>query len=256
MAYLQRHSAEPLRNRIDVALTTFLLSEFGSITSTELDFDTSNILALQEAKNDLHDRVRADYEAGAITLNQFLAETGRPVLGPSGDVYKVPFTVSFLSLKELHSPSIAPLKQMEMVEEKLMALPAASSTDPLPELETAFAPTKAKLTEIGTRKLSQLVGGETTDFEPYRVMFMRLYGVAADATIDLLGVDKNTIFPAFYKEIPARIVTIYDGIARDIANTPDPTDLLSSDYRTLLTKTIAQEIEYAHTQVLRLCQPS
>jgi HK97 family phage portal protein len=97
MSALQRYGAAPLRARIDGAFTRGLLAEFDDRPGYSLEFDTSDILALQEDRDALHNRVRADWQAGLITLNEARLETDRTPLGAQGDVFAVPFSVSLVS---------------------------------------------------------------------------------------------------------------------------------------------------------------
>lgn len=104
MSALQKYGATPLRQRIDGAFTRGLLPDFtGGDARITVEFDISAILSLQEDRDALHARVRADFDSGGITLNQFLQETGRPDLGTAGDIYKVPFTTMYLPLAGLTS---------------------------------------------------------------------------------------------------------------------------------------------------------
>jgi HK97 family phage portal protein len=96
MAYLQLHGAMPLRQRIDGAFTRGLLAEFGD-PSLSLEFDTSGIGALQEDKDALHTRVRANWDSGLIMLDEARQAIGVPELpSKQGQVFKVAFTTMFV----------------------------------------------------------------------------------------------------------------------------------------------------------------
>lgn len=178
MATLQMFGATPLRQRIDGAFTRALLPDFvGSDPSYTIEFDTSDIYSLQEDRNQLHDRVRADFDAGAITLNQYLNETGRAEIGTPGEVYKVAFTTMYVPLKDLVStsePAAQPIKSMAhwhpftdaAWRERYPNTPNAKGLRYVDLKSLTDAETKAranyiaqtnrnrqKLTEIGTRKL-------------------------------------------------------------------------------------------------------
>lgn len=138
MAALQKHGATPLRQRIDGAFSRGLLPDFtGGDSSISFEFDISAILALQEDRDQLHARVRADFDSGAITLNQFLQETGRPDLGTNGDVYKVPFNIVYLPASALadEPTTIQPTPQT--------ALPATTSGDDKPKRDRTYRNRKA-----------------------------------------------------------------------------------------------------------------
>jgi HK97 family phage portal protein len=96
MAFLQLHGAMPLRQRIDGAFTRGLLAEFGD-PSLSLEFDTSGIGALQEDKDALHTRVRANWDSGIIMLDEARQAIGVPELpSKQGQVFKVAFTTMFV----------------------------------------------------------------------------------------------------------------------------------------------------------------
>jgi hypothetical protein len=68
-------------------LTTRFLSEFGADESDlQFAFDYSKIPALQDDTDAKHKRANDALRIGAITLNQYLSETGRPA-DPAGDYY-------------------------------------------------------------------------------------------------------------------------------------------------------------------------
>ena len=103
MAFLQKHGAQPLRMRIDGSFTRALLRDFtGGDPRFSLEFDTSQIMALQEDRDALHNRVRADWQAGLITMNEARVETGRPDLGTPGDVLLQGFTTTYLPVRGLN----------------------------------------------------------------------------------------------------------------------------------------------------------
>ncbi len=110
MAALQQYGATPLRQRIDGAFTRSLLPDFtGNDRMITVEFDISAILSLQEDRDALHVRVRGDWDSGAITLNQFLQETGRPELGTPGEIFKVPFNITYMPLNQLTGDSLPPV---------------------------------------------------------------------------------------------------------------------------------------------------
>lgn len=92
MAFLQNHGAQPLRMRIDGAFSRGLLADFGLDSTYSLEFDTDDILALQEDEDALHMRWRANYDSGLATWNEARQAVGLPDIGSDGDVVKVSFT--------------------------------------------------------------------------------------------------------------------------------------------------------------------
>jgi HK97 family phage portal protein len=110
MASLQRYGATPLRNRIDGALTRGLLFEFtGGDPAYELAFDVRDVLALQEDEDKRHARVRSDWQAGLLTLDEARVELGlQPLPRGQGGVFAVPFSVVFTRPEHLAAPTPAP----------------------------------------------------------------------------------------------------------------------------------------------------
>lgn len=110
MASLQRYGATPLRNRIDGALSRAFLSEFtGGDPQYELAFDVSDVLSLQEDADKRHARVRADYQAGLVMLDEARQELGmQPLPSRQGEVFAVPFSVVFTRPAELAAPALTP----------------------------------------------------------------------------------------------------------------------------------------------------
>ena len=82
-----------LWSRIAGAIGRALLPSFGDAESVYVEFDTSNVVALQEDKTQRWQRGRDALAAGGITLNQFQAMVGLPGFGEAGDVLLLPFSV-------------------------------------------------------------------------------------------------------------------------------------------------------------------
>lgn len=91
----------PLWNTLGYQLTKHALPKFsssqpyGKNPEIYLNFDYTNISALQEDKTELHARVREDYKAGGITLKEF-----RTILDYQEDGEEVPEELINSSLKE------------------------------------------------------------------------------------------------------------------------------------------------------------
>lgn len=107
MRYLQLYGATPLRMRIDGALTRGFLSQFtGGDPTYELAFDVSDVLGLQEDRDALHDRARADFTAGGITLAEFRARIGEKDLGAASEVFYLPFNIVPTPLSAIVPPEV------------------------------------------------------------------------------------------------------------------------------------------------------
>jgi len=173
MQQLQRFGAAPLRTRIDGAFTRGLLADFtGGDPTYTIEFDTSAVLSLQEDTDALHMRVRADYQAGILTLNEARVETQRPDLGVDGDVFAVPFSLTFLRAGELAVSADAPLPKAAITATPPRAIAAqvrryrdTKALDPAAlELRAATIRTaqrdRQRLTDIGARKLRAFFAGQ------------------------------------------------------------------------------------------------
>jgi HK97 family phage portal protein len=94
MRALQLYTAEPLRDRIDGALSRSLLPEIDPRPNVSLEFDTSRVEALQENADAVHNRARADFTAGGMTLNDFRRRIGEDAIGGDlGNSLFLPFSV-------------------------------------------------------------------------------------------------------------------------------------------------------------------
>ena len=58
-------------------LTSLLMPEYSGTGALRYEFDTTQVVALQESKDLLHKRIRDDYNANLITLNEARLATGR-----------------------------------------------------------------------------------------------------------------------------------------------------------------------------------
>ena len=91
----------PLWARLDGAFSRDLMPEFGEEVGISIEFDVSNIPALQDDVNPSWARATAALAAGAITINQAQMEMGLPGLGPNGDVLYLPGSVVPVPIGEL-----------------------------------------------------------------------------------------------------------------------------------------------------------
>jgi HK97 family phage portal protein len=78
-------------------MTWFVLPEFENIEDIQADkvrvnYDVSQVMFLQDDLKDTEERVRKNFQAGGITLNEFRAEIGLPA-DPQGDYYVQPINV-------------------------------------------------------------------------------------------------------------------------------------------------------------------
>lgn len=93
MRLLQLYTIAPLRSRVDGAFTRGILRETEPDRSVYLQFDTSGILALQEDEDAKALRLRADLQAGGVTLEEFRRERGYLERAAAGELYLRPFSV-------------------------------------------------------------------------------------------------------------------------------------------------------------------
>lgn len=94
MTLLQMYTAEPLRTRLDGALTRSLLPEFDTRPGISLQFDTSDVAALQEDEDAVHTRSREDLKAGIISLDESRQRVGEEPYGTElGRAHFLPFSV-------------------------------------------------------------------------------------------------------------------------------------------------------------------
>lgn len=100
MTLLQMYTAGPIRSRLDGALTRSLLPEFDPRPNISLEFDTSDVDALQEDEMAVHERARADLSAGGITVDEFRQRIGEvPLKNDLGTSLLLPFSVVPTSTK-------------------------------------------------------------------------------------------------------------------------------------------------------------
>lgn len=125
MTFLQRYGAEPLRMRNAGAMARELLHEYGLADGNHrLKFDTSNILALQEDTDAVHTRVRANYQARLITMNEARVAMGMdPLPKNAGDVFLVGFSDMFVPAADLVAVTGGDVPD----DPKPLALPASTN---------------------------------------------------------------------------------------------------------------------------------
>lgn len=165
MAALQMYGATPLRQRIDGAFSRSFLPDFtGNDSSLSVEFDTTMILSLQEDRDALHTRVRANWDAGLMTMNEARQSLDYPDLGSQGDIFKTAFTTVYLPLAQLIEPATTiaetPPKQLSAV---IRSNPAYRDhkTMTVAEIEskanvlTLAARDRKALTQILDRKMRQ-----------------------------------------------------------------------------------------------------
>jgi hypothetical protein len=79
--------------RLDGALTRGLLTEFTDDPAISIEFDTTDVPALQEDKAALRTWARESLSAGGMTLNQYQIAVGLPGFGEAGEVMYLPLGV-------------------------------------------------------------------------------------------------------------------------------------------------------------------
>jgi HK97 family phage portal protein len=115
-----------------------LVPDFGDPAKIRVGFDYTQVRVLQQDQNALHERVRADLAAGGITLNQFLQETGRETIGPTGEVRYLGAAVSVKPADDLLPAPVAlpeptPLRALPEAASRRRAV-EQKSIDDIPEL--------------------------------------------------------------------------------------------------------------------------
>lgn len=93
MRLLQLYTIAPLRARVDGAFTRGVLRQFEPDRRVSLQFDTSDILALQEDEDSKAARLRADMQAGGVTREEFRRERGYEEQPQKGETYLMPFSI-------------------------------------------------------------------------------------------------------------------------------------------------------------------
>jgi HK97 family phage portal protein len=93
----------PLWARLDGAFTRGLLREFDPAGTLDMNFDTSEIGALQEDEEPKWTHATSALQAGLVTLNQAQAEIGLPGFGKDGEVLFLPFSVTVIKPTDLLS---------------------------------------------------------------------------------------------------------------------------------------------------------
>ena len=254
MAVLQRYAAAPLRSRIDACLSRGVLAEFtGGDPAYQLAFDTSGILALQEDHDALHERVRADWQAGLITLDEARHDLGFAELpNGAGAVFLVAFSSALTPAEALAgvpatpttTTTPAPVKSTRVYRDE------RAMTDAACDLRASSMGRarrdRQKLEEIGARALRKFfaeqgdrvvassAAGDPLDWdEETRALagvLLRFYhanGEAAFATItDLLGVSidwtlANPNIQRVVHDLGRRIVAISEQTRQDVVATID-----------------------------------
>jgi len=123
----------PLLNSIDSAIKLSLVKEFGGID--DACFDLSDIKALQEDVDALHERLRKDLQASAITLEEFRERTGYGLM-PTQGMFLVPSTFVVTPVERLgEEPEPAALPSPSPVA--LLAAPRGPGRPSLDEDEGA-----------------------------------------------------------------------------------------------------------------------
>jgi len=96
-------------------LTWFLLPEFEDIKDIAAEkirvgWDLSQMLALAEDLDAMHDRERKDFQAGGITLNEYRAAIGKKP-DPKGDYYLQPINVDAITPENRAQIALKPVQQ-------------------------------------------------------------------------------------------------------------------------------------------------
>jgi HK97 family phage portal protein len=173
MSALQRYGAEPLRLRLAAGLGRALLPEFGlAHPQYRMAFDTSMVLALQEDTDALHTRVRADWSASLLTLNEArMAIKLDPLPQTQGDVFAIPFSTMLVPATSLAGFEELPAAIVASRTPETPALPASTNGRRYVD-ETRMSPQalevrasimartrrdRQRLVEIGTRHIGRFL---------------------------------------------------------------------------------------------------
>jgi HK97 family phage portal protein len=199
----------PLWARLDDTLTFGLLSEFEARPGYSLEFDTSNIPALQDDVTPTWQRATAALQASGITRNMFLREVGLPTV-VGGDVF-------LESIATVEVPAVEEGQNGQRSlngHAKIQALPLAKG-DPLvdPRIVEALQDPGDWRTTGGVASLparaTALSPTSTTERAMYRLPVEQRSKVATHAkqTIARLGDRAAPLLRAFWKEQGHRILS-------------------------------------------------
>jgi HK97 family phage portal protein len=199
----------PLWARLDDTLTFGLLSEFEARPGYSLEFDTSNIPALQDDVTPTWQRATAALQASGITRNMFLREVGLPTV-VGGDVFLESIATVEVPAVEEGQNGQRSLNGHATIE----ALPL-SKGDPLvdPRIVEALQDPGDWRTTGGVASLparaTALSPTSTTESAMYRLPAEQRSKVATHAkqTIARLGDRAAPLLRAFWKEQGHRILS-------------------------------------------------
>ena len=90
----------PLWKAVQGVFTRSLLRHEGT-GSLEIRFDLTGVAGLQQDANEIAVRAQTLFAAGIITLNQALALVGEPVIGPAGEIRRVPIAIQEVPIGEV-----------------------------------------------------------------------------------------------------------------------------------------------------------
>ena len=117
-----------LLNDLDDVLNLSIVSDFGGIN--EVMFDLSDIHALQEDVDKMHDRWRKDLGAGGVSLEEFREATGRDPDVSQGTFY-VPSNVQAMPVEEIgETPEPPSMPQLPSPDEESVVEARCPNTRP------------------------------------------------------------------------------------------------------------------------------
>lgn len=158
MRLLQLYTIAPLRARVDGAFTRGIMREIEPDRNVYLQFDTSDILALQEDEDARAARLRADMQAGGVTREEFRRERGYEEQPQKGETYLMPFSIVEVIAGQVAEPTANPPAQTAPPAKALPRYRNVKALSPL-ELEVRSSlvdrnrRAQKKLSEIGERAL-------------------------------------------------------------------------------------------------------
>lgn len=228
MRLLQLYTIAPLRARVDGAFTRGILREIEPDRNVYLQFDTSDILALQEDEDAKAARLRADMQAGGVTREEFRRERGYEEQPQKGETYLMPFSIVEVIAGQVAEP---PANAPAQTQPPAKAMPRYRNVKALSPLELEVRSSLVDRNRRAQRKLSEI--GERALRKFWRDQGERIAAVAqksVKAIDDLALIDWDEeerlltdIFMRFYGaagDLAAADATAFTGVevAWDVAN--------------------------------------
>ena len=208
----------PLWGRIDGALSRGLLHEFaGDGAGLSVEFDRSDVVALQEDATQAWSRAQAALASGGITLNQFQAAVGLAGFGDAGEVLYLP--VSAMPTRPTDLSALA-----DEAASGPVAVPV-----PVPEPEPTASGDAA---DAGAEPAAAAAEGEgraapEVRWEPVPLERRAAIGLMNRRTVNRLAARWRPKIAAFYREQGERVVA---AALRSADGAPEARDFFDIDW--------------------------